>query len=322
MTSSFLNHFNNGDLRRAIDTPVLHHQQQQMSLKLTPENLRKGLAVMYAFGTWTLLGGMAFVYWGSNKDEPSALTPTYQAHERCRVAHGMLAALVLPVLVLGWTMADASGAKVDAAKKPWFCHDLDCPTFTLVAEHEGFQERAYEASQWVMTRVEGKAYERAVFDGFMRLFRYIGGYNKGVLSSVAAGLKPRTFATSGQTRRRSAPSVYLIAVVMRVRSVRCRRARAEHNLTVSFFVPPGSREPPAPSDPRVEFTSLPAMTAFVSSFDGYAMERDWLHQSQLLAKALDDAKLPYQLGSFHSAGYDPPFRPINRHNEVWIMKAE
>uniref|UniRef100_S4RZK6 Heme-binding protein 1 n=1 Tax=Petromyzon marinus TaxID=7757 RepID=S4RZK6_PETMA len=211
-------------------------------------------------------------------------------------AHGMLAVLVLPVLVLGWTMADASDGKVDAAEKPWFCHDLDCPTFTLVAEHEGFQERAYEATRWVMTRVEGKPYERAVVDGFMILFRYIGGYNRG-----------------GVRVPMTAPVLCHVTP---------KGARAEHNLTVSFFVPPGSGEPPAPSDPRVEFTSLPAMTAFVSSFDGYAMERDWLHQSQLLAKALDDAKLPYQLGSFHSAGYDPPFRPINRHNEVWIMKAE
>ena len=40
------------------------------------------------------------------------------------------------------------------------------------------ERRIYSATKWVSKRVKGISYDKAVYDGFMSLFRYISGANE------------------------------------------------------------------------------------------------------------------------------------------------
>jgi hypothetical protein len=55
-----------------------------------------------------------------------------------------------------------------AAASPWFCHDLDCPRFSLQKNLTdlGIELRRYPAAKWVSTNIEGASYDKAVATGF------------------------------------------------------------------------------------------------------------------------------------------------------------
>lgn len=178
---------------------------------------------------------------------------------------------------------------------PWFCHNLDCPKYSLVKKYETFEVRSYEASHWMTTEVEGK-YMNAVSKGFMRLFRYIQGDNE-----------------AGQKIPMTAP----VAVVVYPTA---EGTGMTNNHSISFFVPPAS-DPPKPKDARIHTLSVPAGTLYVRSFGGFAMGTTNVDQAKALADDLKAEGLSFDEKSFVAAGYDPPFRPFNRHNEVWYHAA-
>lgn len=116
--------------------------------------------------------------------------------------------------------------------------------------------------------------------------------------------------------------------------------------------------PPKPNDPRVENVVLPPLTVAVASYDGWSNEQKVITHGRDLFQELTDANvkvsrraslsrksnplpilhpaiarlaatdrdphlgaiLPSQFNSemFYTAGYDSPFRLIDRHNEVWV----
>lgn len=51
------------------------------------------------------------------------------------------------------------------------------------------------------------------------------------------------------------------------------------------------------------------------------MQKTILREAGNALKLLDGAGLSYNAATFFSAGYDSPFRLLNRHNEVWIPAA-
>ncbi|MEW5313819.1 MAG: hypothetical protein WDW38_005356 [Sanguina aurantia] len=50
----------------------------------------------------------------------------------------------------------------------------------------------------------------------------------------------------------------------------------------------------------------------------YSPDRVLIAQTQALIKTLDAEKVEYDASVFYAAGYDAPFRILNRHNEIWI----
>nr|XP_005992997.1 PREDICTED: heme-binding protein 1-like [Latimeria chalumnae] len=179
---------------------------------------------------------------------------------------------------------------------PLFCHKLDCSKYTLVKQYETFEERSYEASHWMTTLVEGLQYEDAMYDGFMRLFKYINGNN------VAGEKIPMT-----------AP--VLVHVIP-------KGGDLDKNFTVSFFVPPASMSPPKPLDSRIYLDSHLAQTVYVRSFGGYMEKSDFVANADALEEDLKAAGKSFNEKYYMSAGYDSPFRPLNRHNEVWFIAVQ
>jgi len=186
-----------------------------------------------------------------------------------------------------------------SAEKPWFCHDLDCPEFTLVKNHTdiGVEQRRYDAGKWASTVVTGVKYDKAVATAFWRLFKYISGNNE-----------------QQQKVEMTAP--------VTVRVTPSQGPFCEDNFTVSFFIPFAVQAaPPTPSDEAVFIEERPVLEVFVKSFGGWAVGKTYLQAAADLTQTLEDAGMPIDTDHFYTAGYDSPFRLRNRHNEVWILAA-
>eukprot|EP00882_Tetradesmus_deserticola_P006489 GHRQ01006828.1.p1 GENE.GHRQ01006828.1~~GHRQ01006828.1.p1 ORF type:complete len:232 (+),score=99.18 GHRQ01006828.1:32-727(+) len=184
-------------------------------------------------------------------------------------------------------------------ESPWFCHDLDCPTFTLVKNiTDDVQLRQYAAGKWASTVVTGVKYDKAVATGFWRLFKYISGNNE-----------------QEQKVEMTAP--------VTVRVTPSQGPFCEDNFTISFFVPfDFQSKPPQPSAEEVYIESRPALEVYVASFSGWATGSKYVARAAELTEMLEDAGHPIEADHFYTAGYDSPFRLLNRHNEVWILAGQ
>ena len=184
-----------------------------------------------------------------------------------------------------------------AQDEPVFCHDLDCPKYTLVAKKTGYEIRNYAPSKWVGGTFSGSSYTKAANEGFDLLFKYISGANSAnekipMASPVATKIVPGPGSTG------------------------------EKNFTVLFFTPFAYQtNTPTPTDPQLGLVSLPAITAYVGSFGGFESDAELQERTMELVNHLNKDRVAYVKDFYFTAGYDPPFRVIGRHNEVWLLAA-
>ncbi len=59
-------------------------------------------------------------------------------------------------------------------------------------------------------------------------------------------------------------------------------------------------------------------SAICRAFDGYADPQDYVMEAANLARSLGSSAT-YDDDQWFMAGYDSPFRPIHRRNEVWYI---
>ncbi|CAH1790816.1 unnamed protein product [Owenia fusiformis] len=175
---------------------------------------------------------------------------------------------------------------------PSSCKRLDCPKFKVLRKTGEYEVREYEESRWASTDVYDMDCSRARSIGFKHLFNYISGDN-------AANAKiPMT-----------AP---VLTTIIPGEGPAC-----ESNFTVSFYQPFNMQENggPAPSDANIYLSVLPNVTMYVRSFPGYASEEEYLNQAGQLAAAINNPDI-YDTDLYYTAGYDSPYKFLNRHNEV------
>ena len=98
----------------------------------------------------------------------------------------------------------------------------------------------------------------------------------------------------------------------------------KQNFTVSFFMPFDFQDnPPAPLDDKIFIEEKEDFTVFVAQSGGFRMDDFTLgRMAGALTDALDADGRTYDPSHFYFAGYDPPFRIKDRHNEVWILGKE
>jgi len=184
----------------------------------------------------------------------------------------------------------------DVSAKPWFCHDLDCPKFKVIADKDGYEVRAYEGTVWATTHVEKSSFDEAIQAGFMRLFKYISGAN-----DVRAKI-PMTAPVLNDVKPGQGPFCH-------------------DSFNVSFYVPSDLwKQPPAPTSDDVYINCLPKYTAYVYSDGGYWDGNTCLKNAVKLQKKLKEDGIEVH-DYWTYAGYDPPFRPFNRHNEIWLFST-
>ena len=136
--------------------------------------------------------------------------------------------------------------------------------------------------------------------GFMRLFDYIEGEN------VKKQKIPMTAPVAVQIQPGQGPF-------------------CKNNFTVNFFVPfEDQADPAAPTNKDVFISTQKMFCAYVIVYGGYSKFDDIQKYSEALGEALvkDGLGDTFRKDVFFSAGYDNPFKPLNRHNEIWYIKKD
>ncbi|MBN3289538.1 HEBP2 protein, partial [Polypterus senegalus] len=171
----------------------------------------------------------------------------------------------------------------------------DIPKFSTPESEpaKDYEERRYEATKWASTVIEGEVEKEAVKKGFKKLYSYIQGKNdKGVKIEMIS------------------PVINLVT-------------HGSSNYTVSFFLPASYQSnPPAPTQSGIFIEEKRAMTVFVRSFGGFTSTQRNAENARLLAESLKRDGRPYHEEFYYTAGYDSPFKLINRRNEVWLLKRD
>ena len=185
-----------------------------------------------------------------------------------------------------------------ARDEPSFCHDLDCPKYTLVDKKNGYEIRKYDPSKWVGTTISSLNFSSAAHTGFERLFKYISGEN-----------------TANEKIPMAAPVATKI--------VPGQGPACETNFTVLFFTPFAyQNNTPAPTNPQLAIVNLPAITAYVASFGGWEEDKELQEHASELTERLVEDKVDYVKDFYFTASYDSPYRIIDRHNEVWLLAVD
>mmetsp|Transcript_8964 Transcript_8964/g.15360 ORF Transcript_8964/g.15360 Transcript_8964/m.15360 type:complete len:234 (+) Transcript_8964:226-927(+) len=194
-------------------------------------------------------------------------------------------------------LSELSLASEGENKAPWFCHGIDCPRYTIIDKKDEYELRAYDATKWASTTITGTQLQQAESMGFRRLFSYISGANE-KKANIPMTAPVKNLITPG-----AGPF-------------------CGSNFTISFFVPFEFQEAtPTPSSPDVQIVSKDPFKVYVRSFAGFAQEGTIVQEAAALAKALEDASVQYDADTYVYAGYDAPFRVVNRHNEIWFFST-
>lgn len=199
--------------------------------------------------------------------------------------------------MLGQRSNQYSVQATSETESPWFCHGLDCPVFKALKGGAGYEAREYDASNWFSTSLTGVDLSEATDKMFEKLFDYIEGENdKKVKIKMTAPVLIRLIPGPGPT--------------------------CKSNFTMSFFDAPNVPNPPTPTDKTVFFSELPKQKVYVGSFGGFANEQKWLEAAEKLSAALIKDGKKFEQDYFLTAGYDSPFRILERHNEVWYIAED
>jgi len=199
---------------------------------------------------------------------------------------------------------------VRADGKPWFCHELDCPEFKTVrkikvknddGDDVTIEERCYPQTNWVKTSMDGKKDDMSYSPMFRKLFKYITGENveKAKIEMTAPVLV----------------------------SVKDMNDDETSHASMGFFIPPAeAASAPAPTRDDVTVGQMSPMCVYVLSYGGWQMSLNSKFRGKVdelkanLKKAgiedIDESAGPM------FAGYDSPWRLLNRHNEVMLLKKK
>jgi hypothetical protein len=98
-----------------------------------------------------------------------------------------------------------------------------------------------------------------------------------------------------------------------------RMSGNEKTNTMSFVLPSEMEfdKLPEPKDKRVLLHKSKSMYTASVQFGGYASEADIVKHREKLGEMLKQLNLQHT-GSFEFLGYNPPFQPVNRRNEVQV----
>ncbi|XP_062981772.1 heme-binding protein 2 [Elgaria multicarinata webbii] len=182
-------------------------------------------------------------------------------------------------------------------KQALFSTGLEMPKWTaLPNQATDYEIRQYEPAKWVCTSVKTVEWDSAINTGFMKLFNYIKGKNeKGIKIDMTAPVTCYVQPGAGPF--------------------------CESITTVSFYVPSQHQaNPPKPSEADVFIETRPTITVFVRSFGGFTNAKKNQEEILALAESLRRDGRGFQEKVYYSAGYDSPFKLLNRHNEVWLIK--
>jgi len=174
--------------------------------------------------------------------------------------------------------------------KPKFCGSLECPLYKVMRKTKTFELRCYPELKWVSTNGVNTGSWNVGKQPFMRLFKYISGEN-----------------SEKEKIDMTAPVTMKHAMIKDVVSSK---------YTMSFYIT--SEKPPTPDNPLVRITTTPKTCYYVHSFGGFANSERNQKQLNVLMAELKKLGITFNQSAMWTAGYDSPWKLLNRHNEVWV----
>ncbi len=185
-----------------------------------------------------------------------------------------------------------------------FADEAVSPLKHEILKNEGvYQTRSY-AAYFVAETIYNTENNETSRDAFMRLFRYISGYNQ-VQESIEM--------TVPVTDQKSVE----IEMTVPVTDEQQGSAVAMHFMIPSRF---SESEIPAPLDPRVEIVEIPARKMAVITFSGYDTKARRATKEKQLRNWINKQKELKILEGPIFAGYDAPEVPADeRRNEVMFV---
>jgi len=178
--------------------------------------------------------------------------------------------------------------------------DLEEPPYTVVAQHEGFEERLYPARRWATAAREGQegdATRQHWTVLFGRLFGYISGTNdREVIIPMTAPVTTQVLPSAS-----GAPAA---------------------TFAMSFYVPE-DHQAAAPAGQGITIEDRPEMTVFTRRFGGYTTDEIVAKEAKELAElvAASSVGADVDLSTYYVAGYDDPRKVEGRRNEVWFYRT-
>ncbi|CAH8587124.1 unnamed protein product [Schistosoma guineensis] len=159
---------------------------------------------------------------------------------------------------------------------------------------EKVELREYNSLRWVCAMSHESSMDKASKECFWKLFRYIGGKNAQKVKVPMTA--PVTIESKPDNQS-----------VMK----RC--------FTMGFYIPEAFQSnPPAPTEDGVFIETRPAMKVYCWTYSGFSNNDKALNNARKLGESLDQLGLKYIPDPFYFAGYDSPFKLINRRNEIWF----
>ncbi|KAG8367177.1 hypothetical protein BUALT_Bualt16G0045500 [Buddleja alternifolia] len=171
------------------------------------------------------------------------------------------------------------------------CARLECPSYSVVQSEKEFEIRNYNDALWVSSpKIESNTYREGANKGFRIIRDYYRGNNSqqvkiNMTAPVLVDVKGSTYA-------------------------------------VHFYVPQKYQKSiPAPNSDEIKAVKIPKYKyAAVRRFDGFITNESIPIQVAALKKSLQGT--PYQRAAaidvYTVAGYNSPFNPVNRVNEIVI----
>ncbi|XP_074531638.1 uncharacterized protein LOC141794909 isoform X2 [Halichoeres trimaculatus] len=165
------------------------------------------------------------------------------------------------------------------------CKENNCPHFTLMDKTEDYEERYYEATDWISTRIENN-------------------------DPWAAHSRLKDY-TKRQEERGFKLAVDAWPVLITERP---------DGRYMSWFLPPGTIKPEN-NDPYVKLESRPAGIIYVRIFGGTPSLETAEQNIELLQMALKKAMKDFDHNSYSGASFEP-YLYSTHHNEVLIQAAK
>ena len=158
--------------------------------------------------------------------------------------------------------------------------------YKILKEYSDFEIRKYESATFTSVEMDSGSYKSVSSKGFNILAGYIFGKN--------------------ETKEKIAMTT---PVTMELKK----------EMTMRFMVPSAhaKQKLPAPDNKQIKFEEIPERIVAVVRFSGWADDKKIEKHRILLSNALEREGLESE-GAYTFMGYNAPFDPINRRNEVMV----